>query len=72
MRDDQIVRVAASFSVALIFASHVAFNGSAPVKVWLLADQSPLFLALATQMLLAFPELIDRLPFGPTRSKDKS
>lgn len=70
MRDDQLVRVAASFSVALIFASHVAFNGSGPVKVWLMPNQSPLFLALATQLMLAFPELLDRLPFGPNRSKD--
>ena len=69
MRNDQLVRVAVSFSVALIFSSHVAFNGSGPVKVWLMPDQSPLFLALLTQLMLAFPELLDRVPFGPNRSE---
>lgn len=68
MRDDQLVRVAASLSLAGIYTAHVAFNGGGPVKVWMLADQSPLFITVVAQLTLAFPELIDRLPFGPNRS----
>jgi len=72
MRDDQIVRVATSLSVALMYASHVAFNGSGPISVPFMANQSPLVVGVATQLMLAFPELLDRLPYGRNREDTKS
>jgi len=72
MRNDQIVRVVTSLSVALMYSSHVAFNGSGPIPVPLMANQSPLVVGVATQLMLAFPELLDRLPYGPNREDTKA
>lgn len=71
MKDDQIVRIAAAVSLAGIYIGHVAFNGSGPVQTPT-GRMSPFFLAVSGELILAFPELLDRLPFGPTRKQSGS
>lgn len=72
MKDDQVVRIAAAFSIAIIYASHTAFNGSGPVAVGPIGTMHPFVITVFAELALAFPELIDRLPFGPTRRRERT
>lgn len=70
MKDDQFVRAVAAVAVVAAYAIYVGLNGSGPVAVSLLGEMHPFVLTVLCLMTLAFPELLDRFPLGPTRSKN--
>lgn len=68
MRDDQLIRAVGilvaggGYTVRSIFIG----NGTIP---FLGFNITPFGLLMAAVVLMALPETIDMLPFGPTRSK---
>ena len=68
MRDDQIVRVAVAVCLVPIYYIHVAENGGGPVSI--LGWEVKAFTAIALfELTLAFPELLDRMPYGKNRTE---
>lgn len=68
MRDDQILRgvVAVACTVAYGVRTLVLGNGSVNVFGYAAAPFGLLLIAL---VVLAVPETVDKLPFGPSRAK---
>jgi len=70
MKGDQIVRSVAAAGVVAAYGIYVGLNGNGPVAVSLLGEMHPFVMTVFALMTLAFPELLDRFPMGPTRAKD--
>lgn len=71
MKGDQVVRGIVAASTVTTYGLFVGLNGTGPVEFPYLGQWDPFAAVLCLLMLLAFPELIDRLPFGPTRGGGK-
>lgn len=71
MKHDQMVRIAGILSLPLIYAAHVGLNGSGPIKTGIAGEMSPFALVVVAVVILALPEVLDRMPFGPTRAPPK-
>jgi len=69
MKGDQFVRAVAAVGVVAAYGIYVGLNGSGRVAVSLLGEMHPFVLTMLSLMTLAFPELLDRFPLGPTRKK---
>lgn len=66
MKDDQIIRGAGMVAVVVAYGLFVALNGKHTLVV-LNYELSPLVGVFGSIIVLALPETIDTLPFGPTR-----
>jgi len=69
MKNDQIVRVVAIGAYVTSLGVFYGLNGSGPVMVPFFGATSPFGLVVILSMVTAFPELLDRLPMGPTRQE---
>lgn len=67
MKDDQIVRIAVAVCLVAAYFIHVYINGGEAVRIVGLGEMQPFTLVALFELTLAFPELLDRMPFGPTR-----
>jgi hypothetical protein len=68
MQDDQIVRVFSGVFVTIAYTARLIVHGNGPVGF--VGYQANSFVVVAAiLLLLAVPETLDRLPFGPTRKK---
>lgn len=67
MKDDQVVRAVAAVCLVGIYTAHKGLNGTGPVEVPWMGTVAPIVLVTGSLLVLAFPELIDRFPMGPTR-----
>jgi len=68
MKGDQIVRGVSAVCLVGLYGLNVALNGNGPVSLLGMGEVSRFTLVALFLLTLAFPELLDRLPFGPTRS----
>lgn len=66
MRGDQYIRGVGILVVAGMYTARLATVGNGTVDVFGY-QAAPYAVALVTIVLLALPETIDKLPFGPTR-----
>lgn len=68
MKDDQLIRGVGigGLTVVLVVRLVVVGNGTLPFFGY---NISPFGLYVVAAVLLALPETIDMLPFGPTRAK---
>lgn len=69
MKDDQLVRCVAAVCIVVAYSANAGLNGNHPVSLWGLGEIEPFSLTALVLLMLAFPELLDRLPVGPTREK---
>lgn len=69
MKDDQIVRIACALSLIPIYYIHVGVNGGEAVHLFGVGTVQPFTFVATFELMLAFPELVDRLPFGPSKEK---
>jgi hypothetical protein len=67
VKGDQVVRIAAAVCVVGVYLGFVGLNGHRPIDVGFVGTMDPFALVILAELTLAFPELLDRLPFGPTR-----
>lgn len=69
MKTDQIVRGVGMGALVLLYVVYLGLNGMGTIATGLLGlgTVHPLALAMVFVLVLAFPELIHALPFGPTR-----
>lgn len=70
MKGDQFVRAVAALGVVVAYGIYVGLNGSGPVSVGFMGEMHPFVITVFSLMTLAFPELLDRFPLGPTRAKN--
>lgn len=66
MKSDQIVRIVAIVGMSVSLAIFYGLNGTGPVATGF-GVVSPFVVTVAFQLFCAVPEIIDMLPFGPTR-----
>jgi len=71
MKNDQVVRAVGIVAVVGVYAVFLALNGSGVIESGTLVGGPlhPFVATLAVILLLALPELIHSLPFGPTRKQ---
>lgn len=69
MKDDQIVRIVVAVCLVGAYYIHVGVNGGGSVSLFGFGPLKPFPFVAFFELVLAFPELVDRLPFGPTRKK---
>lgn len=67
MKDDQIVRIVVAVCLVAAYFIHVHVNGGESVRLIGVGEMEPFTFVAFFELTLAFPELLDRLPFGPTR-----
>jgi len=68
LKEDQIVRIVCGLFVTFAYCSRLYLHGNGPVGF--VGYQANSFVVVTViLLLLAVPETIDRLPFGPTSSK---
>jgi len=70
MKQDQVIRAVAAVAVVAVYGIHVGVNGGESVTVWGTGPYHPFAVTLAVLVVIAVPEIIDRIPFGPTRKKE--
>jgi hypothetical protein len=68
MQDDQVVRVFSGIFVTSAYLGRLLVHGNGPVGFFGYQANSFVVVSLIL-LLLAVPETLDRLPFGPTRKK---
>ena len=68
MKDDQTVRISMGIVLGIAYIARLITHGNGPIGVFAYELNSFAFAGIIL-FLLAVPETIDRLPFGPTRSK---
>lgn len=68
MREDQKLRGAVAGVVGAIYVTRTVVVGNGTISVFG-HMAAPFGLTLLALVILAIPETIDMLPFGPTRSK---
>ena len=66
MKDDQLLRGAGILVATVAYVARLATVGNGSVDVFGYAA-NPFALLLLAVVVLALPETIDKLPFGPTR-----
>lgn len=70
MIDEHDIRLAAILGTVSAYGLRVAFVGNGTVDLFNY-QINPFALALLVMVVLALPETIDMLPFGPTRNPSK-
>lgn len=70
MKDDQIVRIVVAVCLVAGYFIHVAVNGGDQISLFVVGEVEPFSFLCLIELTLAFPELLDRLPFGPTRKNE--
>lgn len=68
MKDDQLIRGVGIIAVVIVLVTRLVVIGNGPVSLFGY-QAAPFALGIVAIILLALPETIDKLPFGPTRSK---
>jgi len=68
MRDDQHPRLLGIALATTAYIARLMFVGNGPIQLFSY-EAEPFALLLVTVVLLALPETIDMLPFGPTRTE---
>ena len=68
MNEDQSVQLGFGALVAVAYGGRLAVVGNGAVKLFSY-QINPFALTLLVLLVLAVPETLDRLPFGPTRKK---
>jgi hypothetical protein len=69
MKNDQIIRAVAAVTVLGAYFVHVGINGGERVNLMLLGTWHPFPITILTILVIAVPEVIDRLPVLPSRKK---
>lgn len=71
MKNDQVVRSIGVVAVVALYGVFLTMNGSGVIRDGTLGigPVHPFVATLATILLLALPELIHSLPFGPNRGQ---
>jgi hypothetical protein len=69
MKDDQIIRAVGCVCIVAAYAVHEIYNGGGPVSLGALGTYSDYGFTIGSVVIIALPEIIDRLPVGPTRKK---
>lgn len=67
MRQDQYLRLAGIVAVVIIYVARLAFVGNGQISA-LGYSISPFAVVAGALVVLALPETIEKLPFGPNRS----
>lgn len=68
MKDDQVVRMVVAVCLVAAYAVHVGLNGGGPVRLLGVGSMKPFAFVATLELILAFPELLDSFPLGPSRS----
>jgi len=68
MKTHQVVRVAGIVGLVAAYAVKIAFEGNGPIHV-LGYELAGLGLVGIAVVVITVPEVVDRLPFGPTRDR---
>ena len=68
MRSDELLRITALGLITIAYLGRLFAVGNGPVTI-LQYEINPFALAVVGIVVLAMPEIIDRVPFGPSRNK---
>jgi len=68
MKDDQLIRTVGVVAAASSYIARVAFVGNGPIGLFGY-EAEPFAMMLLAVVVLALPETVDMMPFGPTRKK---
>ena len=69
MKNDQVIRAVAAVGTVAAYGIHVGLNGGESITVFGTGPYHPFAVTLGVLLVITFPELLDRLPIGPTRTK---
>lgn len=69
MNSAPVVRCVVAVCMVLAYIANAGLNGNHPVTLWGVGEVEPFSLTALVLLVLAFPELLDRFPWGPTREK---
>jgi len=72
LKGDQIVRGVTAVCLVAVYGLNVGFNGNGAVDLGVIGSFKPFGLVCLFLLTLAFPELLDRLPYGPSKSSSRS
>jgi hypothetical protein len=64
MKDDQFIRGALGVAAVGMYLGHIALNGSGSLAIPGVGEVHPFLLTLAAVVILAVPEILNKIPFG--------
>jgi len=70
MKTDELLRAVGVAGIVVSYIARLAFVGNGSIA-FLSYSMAPMSLAVVAIVLLVSPEVLDRLPFGPTRAAEK-
>lgn len=68
MKSDQLIRMLGIVAVVALLVARLVTVGNGQITVFGV-QVTPFALAVLAVVVLALPELVDKFPIGPTRSK---